>query len=128
MMKLLVRFVIVLIVLDLAAPALAQERQKPAAASGEQRIALVIGNSLYKDSPLPNPVTQNYVAFEFEETNWKGTVYKKERTELLACGRKLKFIAVIEQPDVIEKILKHLGLDPQAPPISPARRELFEAA
>ena len=26
------------------------------AASGEQRVALVIGNSQYKDSPLPNPV------------------------------------------------------------------------
>ncbi len=48
-----------------------------------------------------------------------------------ACGGKLEFIAVIEQPDVIEKILKHLGLDPRPPPISPARREelgeLFEA-
>ena len=51
--------------------------------------------------------------------------------ERCACGGKLKFIAVIEQPEVIEKILKHLGLDPQPPPISPARREegeLFEAA
>ena len=32
--------------------------------------------------------------------------------ERCVCGGKLKFIAVIEQPDVIEKILKHLGLDP----------------
>mgnify|MGYP003349939221 CR=1 FL=1 len=52
--------------------------------------------------------------------------------ERCTCGGKLKFIAVIEQPDVIEKILKHLGLDPQPPPIAPARREemgyLFEAA
>ncbi len=51
---------------------------------------------------------------------------------LFTCGGKLKFIAVIEQPDVIEKILKHLGLDPQPPPIASARRvelgELFEAA
>jgi hypothetical protein len=49
--------------------------------------------------------------------------------ERCACGGKLKFIAVIEQPEVIGKILKHLGLDPQPPPIAPARREeLFEAA
>ncbi len=52
--------------------------------------------------------------------------------ERCACGGKLKVIAVIEQPDVIEKILKHLGLDPQPPPIAPAHRaemgELFEAA
>lgn len=39
-------------------PALAQPHgtPKPGAVSGEQRIALVIGNSQYKDSPLPNPV------------------------------------------------------------------------
>ncbi len=28
----------------------------------------------------------------------------------LACGGKLKMIAVIEEPAVIEKILRHLGL------------------
>ncbi len=52
--------------------------------------------------------------------------------ERCECGGKLKFIAVIEQPDVIEKTLKHLGFDPQPPPIAPTRRaemgELFEAA
>ncbi len=34
-----------------------------------------------------SPVTQNYVAFELDEANWKGAVYKKERTELLAYHR-----------------------------------------
>ena len=50
--------------------------------------------------------------------------------EQCACGGKLKLIAVIEEPDVIEKILKHIGLDPQPPPITPARRraQLFEWA
>ncbi len=50
--------------------------------------------------------------------------------EHCACGGKLKLIAVIEEPDVIEKTLKHIGLDPQPPPIAPARRraELFEWA
>jgi len=49
--------------------------------------------------------------------------------ERCACGGKLKLVAAIEQPDVIEKILTHLGLSPQPPPIAPARREwLFEAA
>ena len=42
--------------------------------------------------------------------------------EKCACGGKLKFVAVIEQPDVIEKILTHLGLAAQPPPIAPARR------
>ena len=36
--------------------------------------------------------------------------------ERCACGGKLKLIAVIEEPAVIEKILKHIGLDPQPPP------------
>ena len=42
--------------------------------------------------------------------------------ERCACGGKLKLIAVIEEPAVIEKILKHIGLDPRSPPIAPARR------
>jgi hypothetical protein len=47
--------------------------------------------------------------------------------ERCACGGKLKLIAVIEEPAVIEKILKHIGLDPQPPPRAKARRgELFE--
>ena len=49
--------------------------------------------------------------------------------EQCACGGQLKFVDSIDQPEVIEKILTHLGLSPQPPPISPARREdLFEAA
>ena len=49
--------------------------------------------------------------------------------ERCACGGKLKFVAVIEQPEVIAKILTHLGLAAQPPPIAPARRDwLFEAA
>ena len=49
--------------------------------------------------------------------------------ERRACGGKLKFVAMIEQPDVIEKILTHLGPAAQSPPVAPARQEwLFEAA
>ena len=43
-----------------------------------------------------------------------------------ACGGKLNIIAVIEEPDVIERILTHLGLCAQPPPRAPARRvDLF---
>jgi hypothetical protein len=42
--------------------------------------------------------------------------------ERCACGGKLKLIAVIEEQAVIEKILTHIGLDPQPPPIDPAQR------
>ena len=37
------------------------------------------------------------------------------------CGGKVKVLAVIEDPQVIEKILKHLRLDPVPPQIWPAR-------
>ena len=48
--------------------------------------------------------------------------------EHCVCGGKLKLIAVIEEPAVIEKILTHLGLSPQPPPRAKARRvDLFEA-
>ena len=47
--------------------------------------------------------------------------------ERCGCGGKLKLIAVIEEPAVIEKILMHIGLDPQPPPRAKARRvDLFE--
>ena len=42
--------------------------------------------------------------------------------ERCECGGKLKLIAVIEQPEVIEKILAHIGLNPQPPPREKARR------
>src|SRR5262245_22712051 len=34
----------------------AQQRPAPAADSGENRLALIIGNANYKDAPLANPV------------------------------------------------------------------------
>ena len=49
--------------------------------------------------------------------------------ERCGCGGKLKIIAAIEEPVVIERILTHLGLSAQPPPRAPARRfELFHAA
>ena len=45
------------------------------------------------------------------------------------CGGDMKIIAAIEEPEVIAKILMHLGLPARAPPRSPARRPaLFQAA
>jgi hypothetical protein len=49
--------------------------------------------------------------------------------ERCECGGKLKIIAAIEEPAVIERILTHLGLSAQPPPRAPARRvKLFQAA
>ena len=45
------------------------------------------------------------------------------------CGGKLKIIAMIEEPAVIERILTHLGSCAQPPPRTHARRvDLFQAA
>jgi len=45
------------------------------------------------------------------------------------CGCDMKIIAAIEEPEVIAKILMHLGLPARAPARSPARRPaLFQAA
>jgi len=42
---------------------------------------------------------------------------------------KLKIIAAIEEPTVIERILTHLGLSAQPPPRALARRvDIFQAA
>ena len=49
--------------------------------------------------------------------------------ERCECGGKLKIIAAIEEPAVIERILTHLGLAAQPPPRAPARRvDLLQAA
>jgi hypothetical protein len=70
----------------------AQVRTAPA----EPRIALVIGNGRYKQSPLANPVNDaraiakavgRFVAYEYEETNSKGVVLRKERDELVSYRR-----------------------------------------
>ena len=48
--------------------------------------------------------------------------------ESCTCGGKHKFVAVIEQPEVIEKILTPWGLSPQPLPIAPARQACFVCA
>ncbi len=49
--------------------------------------------------------------------------------ERCVCGGRLRIIAAIEEPAVIERILTHLGLSAQPPPHAPGRRvELFQAA
>ncbi len=45
------------------------------------------------------------------------------------CGRgELEIIAAILKRPVVEKILTHLGLDPQPPPRAPAREPVLHQA
>ena len=56
-------------------------------------------------------------------------VYDIDIERCAACGGRLKIIAIIEEPAVIERILTHLGLAAQPPPRTPARRvDLFQVA
>ena len=48
-------------------------------------------------------------------------VFDIDVTTCRACGGEAEIIAVIEDPPVIEKILKHLKLPHRPPVISPAR-------
>jgi hypothetical protein len=45
------------------------------------------------------------------EKDVKGASIRLEIEKCANCGGKMQIIAGIENPDVIEKILKHLGLD-----------------
>jgi len=45
------------------------------------------------------------------EKGVKGAAIRLEIEKCENCGGKMKIIAGIEDPNVIEKILKHLGLD-----------------
>jgi hypothetical protein len=38
-----------------------------------------------------------------------------------ACGGRLQFIATIEDPPVVQRILRHLGLPTATPGLAPAR-------
>jgi hypothetical protein len=42
------------------------------------------------------------------------------------CGERMRLLAVIQDPEVIQAILKCLNLPPLPPPLTPARRETSE--
>ena len=48
-------------------------------------------------------------------------VFNLDPTHCPHCGGELRIIAAILQRQAIQKILNHLGLDPQPPPRAPAR-------
>ena len=99
--------------------------------------SVLVPNAKLRAKVVPEPVREQAQA---EETCTHSAPVRMSWARMLkrvfdidiehcACGGRLKFVASIEQPEVIGKILTHLGLSPQPPPISPARREdLFEAA
>jgi len=83
-------------------------------------------------------LTRPAIANERLSVNYAGQVVLKLKTSYrdgtshlvsCGCGGKLKIIAAIEEPAVIECILTRLGLAAQPPPRTPARRvDLVQAA
>jgi hypothetical protein len=51
-------------------------------------------------------------------------VFNLDLTQCPHCGGDLRIVAAILQRQAIEKILNHLGLDPQPPPRAPARGQM----
>jgi Putative transposase len=51
-------------------------------------------------------------------------VFDLDLTRCPHCGGELRIVAAIQQRQAIEKILNHLGLDPQPPPRAPARGQM----
>jgi hypothetical protein len=51
-------------------------------------------------------------------------VFNLDLTQCPHCGGELRIVAAILQRQAIEKILNHLGLDPQPPPRAPARGQM----
>jgi Putative transposase len=51
-------------------------------------------------------------------------VFNLDLTHCPHCGGELRIVSAILQRQAIEKILNHLGLDPQPPPRAPARGQM----
>ena len=69
-----------------------------------------------RDHPPPSDGTSRI--------DWAALLRRIFKIDVLACGRcggRMKVIAVIEEPPVIEKILGHLGLPHVPLPTAPAR-------
>ena len=92
-------------------------------------------NSKYRTLVIPEappPQAEKIVAGNEEESRKKkshGMTWAQRLKRVFGidikmcgkCGGKVKVVAAIEEPAVIEKILKHLGLDWTAPQPSPSR-------
>jgi len=74
-------------------------------------------------TPLPTPEQAPTVPRK-RRLEWAGLMRRVFRIDVLECprcGGRLKLLAAIDQPKVIEKILNSLGLPPRAPPPAPAQ-------
>ena len=62
--------------------------------------------------------------------SWSELMRRVFEVDVLECPRcqgPMRILAAIEQPEVIRRILTHLGLPPRAPPAHPPRTDLLES-
>lgn len=78
------------------------------------------------DTPTTDPSRENPSSRRREPSriDFHSRLKRISKLDVLACGKcggRIKVLAVIEEPAVIEKILRHLGLPHVPLPTSPAR-------
>ncbi len=54
-------------------------------------------------------------------------VFRVDVLECPRCHGRMQILAALDQPDVLRRILTHLGLSARAPPVLPPRAEILES-
>ena len=77
-----------------------------------------------KQKPIPEPITDEPQPASKSRIAWAKLLKRVFNIDVEICsdcGGRAKVIATIEEPEVIKKILTHLGLPTKPPPIRPAQ-------
>ena len=77
---------------------------------------------------LPLPLVRADATYRLE---WASLIKRIFAADVLECGRchgRMRVLAVIEEPAIVEKILGHLGLPAVPLPVAPAVIELRASA
>lgn len=105
----------------MAFPLVPRNAESPAASPGPPAAAAVTPpHRVPPAASQPSPVTER----ARRAWTWADLMRRVFSIDVLACagcGGRLRFIATIEDPPVVTKILNHLGLPTERPALIPAR-------
>jgi hypothetical protein len=96
----------------------------PISTKGNSSIGIVAANGGAPLAGTPAPPRTPPPPRRLPSKRWRDLVLKVWHADPLrcpACGQPMRVIAVIDQPAVVEKILRHLGLWSSPPRAAPAR-------
>ena len=80
--------------------------------------------SLAASSSAPSPAAQSPPRARRKVFSWAELLRRVFAIDVLVCGRcggSMQLVACLSDPNVVAKILAHLGLPTSPPPLSPAR-------